>query len=91
MTGRDPIVERHPHGATLYLHGTLTERLALRTLELLHLLPAAIRRTRVDLQGIDRFDERGMGSLASAISHWKHLTGGEAIVTGGGVVASLHP
>jgi anti-anti-sigma regulatory factor len=91
MTGREPIVERHPNSATVYLHGTLTERLALRTLELLHLLPLGVRRTRVDLQGIERFDERGLGSLASALSHWKHLTGGETIVTGAGGVASLHP
>lgn len=88
---REPIVERHPAGATVYLFGTLTERLALRTLDVLHLLPMAVRRTRVDLQGVDRFDERAIGTLTSALSHWKVLSGGEAIVTGADAVLSLHP
>ncbi|MCU0622496.1 MAG: hypothetical protein MUF53_01385 [Gemmatimonadaceae bacterium] len=91
MTSHDPIVERHPAGATVYLFGTLTERLALRTLDLLHLLPAAVRKTRIDLHGIDRFDQRGVGTLSHAVSHWQLLSGGEAIVTGADAVLSLHP
>lgn len=91
MSSTDPIVERHPAGATVYLFGTLTERLALRTLDLLHLLPAAVRRTRVDLQGVDRFDAQAIGTLTDALSHWKLLSGGETIVTGADAVLSLHP
>ncbi|MCE2940439.1 MAG: hypothetical protein ACK53A_16870 [Gemmatimonadota bacterium] len=91
MSLHDPIVERHPAGATVYLFGTLTERLALRTLDLLHLMPVAIRRTRIDLHGIDRFDSRGLGVLSDAVSRWRLLSGGEAILTGADTVLSLHP
>ena len=64
-------LEAHRRGATLYLRGTMSLGATQLVLRLFGRIPHRIRLLRVDLRGVEVFEESAVEALLDALARWR--------------------
>ena len=73
-------IESHPRGATLYVHGALSNAGAVLALRACHGLPPAVRDVRVDLRRAHTVDRQALDAVMLILTDWRRRRGGRARV-----------
>jgi ABC-type transporter Mla MlaB component len=84
-----PHLEQHPHGATVYLTGTLSERVALLVGTMIADLPPACRTVRLDVLGVERFEAVAVRTLSVHLARFESARGGHVAVCGEDAVLTV--